>query len=104
MDKLKTINMSPLDIKTKTVVIIRFGAETPTSGMRPSEYYQVTVDPSKVSPSGEYIRFGNNQGDEILGWQKVSAMTVLEVLGEWEDDEPPSMTIGTNGVTMLAVE
>jgi len=101
---MSTIEMSPKEFKCKTVVIVKFGPSTVTSGFRPGEYYQVTIDPTKVSPSGEYIRFGVHQGDEILGWQRVDALTVLEVLGEWDGDSPPIMTIGANGVTLLAAE
>ena len=46
-----------------------------------SEFYQVTIDPNMVSPSGEYIRFGQYHGDEIQGWQRVLTMTICEVLG-----------------------
>jgi len=99
-----SLQMSPKDFSEKTVVIIKFGPALDTSGLRAGEYFQVTVDPNMVSKIGEYIRFGDNQGDEILGWQRVDALTVLEVLGVWEDDEPPLMTRGANGVTLMCVE
>ena len=101
---MQTVEMAPMDITKKVVAIVKFGPATPMDGLTPAQFYQVTIDPSKVSPSGEYIRFGNNPGDEILGWQKVKAMTILEVLAEWDGDEPPNITIGANGVTILAVE
>lgn len=66
--------------------IVMFGPPTQASGTRAGTYYQVTLDPAMVSPSGEYIRFGTNQGDEITGWQRIGAMTVCEVLGEYADD------------------
>jgi hypothetical protein len=72
------------------VAIVMFGPATPTSGMRPAEYYQVTIDPAHCSPSGEYIRFGLYKGDEIHGWQRADAMTVVEVLGEGEATDDPS--------------
>jgi len=100
---MNQINMSPKEFKCKTVAIVKFGPATVTSGFRPGEYFQVTVDPMKVSPSGEYIRFGMYPGDEIQGWQRVDALTILETLGEWDGDTPPIMTIGANGVTLLAV-
>lgn len=98
------ISMTPLDVTKKVVAIVLFGRPTQTSGFRAGEYFQVTIDPAMVSPSGEYIRFGKNKGDEILGWQRIASMTLVEVLGEWDGDEPPLMTIGADGVTMLAIE
>jgi hypothetical protein len=101
---MKEFTSSGMTLTKKTVVIIRFGPETAVSGMTPAQYYQVTVDPEMTSPSGDYIRFGEHQGDEIRGWQKTSAMHIIEVLGEWEGDQPPKMTIGNSSVTMLATE
>ncbi|MDD4971853.1 MAG: hypothetical protein PHT07_20705 [Paludibacter sp.] len=101
---MNQIEMSSIDVTKKIVAIVLFGRPTQVSGFRAGEYFQVTIDPAMVSPSGEYIRFGKNQGDEIMGWQRVDALTILEVLGEWDGDEPPDMTIGANGVTMIAVE
>ena len=101
---MNVITMSDKEITTKSVAIVKFGPATSTSGMKSGEYYQVTIDPKMVSPEGEYIRFGKNQGDEILGWQRIKALTIVEVLGEWDGDTPPEMTIGHSGVTMLAVE
>lgn len=98
------ITMNPQEFKEKTVAIVMFGPATSTRGTRPAEYYQVTIDPKMVSPSGDYIRFGNNPGDELLGWQRVQGMTVVEVLAEWDGDTPPDMTIGRAVVTMLALE
>lgn len=101
---MNEVAMSAKQINKKSVAIVKFGPATPTSGMRPAEYFQVTIDPAMVSPSGEYIRFGENQGDEIMGWQRVEALTVLEILGEWDGDKPPEMTIGHSGLTIMSVE
>lgn len=76
------VAMVGLEINKKIVAIVQFGPATKTSGMRLAEYYQVTIDPEYVSPTGEYIRFGKNDGDELLGWQRVDALTVVEVLAE----------------------
>lgn len=70
----------------KCRAILAFGPVTQTSGMRPGTYYQATIDPAMVSPGGEYIRFGAHEGDEIHGWQRIDAMTVCEVLGEYAED------------------
>ena len=74
--------MKALEIKTECRAIVTFGPATETTGLRPGEYFQVTISPSLVSPSGEYIRFGMIPGDEIQGWQRVAAMTVCEILEE----------------------
>lgn len=72
----------------KCRAIVRFGPETPTGGMRPAEYFQVTIDPNMVSPSGSHIRFGSYKGDELVGWQRVNAMTVCEVLEKTPEAKP----------------
>jgi len=41
--------------------------------------YQVRIDPAKVSPSGEFIRFDHGTS-EIHGWKRVDDITILEVL------------------------
>jgi hypothetical protein len=75
--------MTPTEFTKKTVVIVKFGPATSTDGMRPAEYYQVTIDPSMAS--GEFIRFGNNPGDEINGWQRCAALTIVATIGEWDE-------------------
>ena len=74
----------------KCRAILRFGPETSTGGMRPAEYFQATIDPNMVSPSGSHIRFGGYLGDELVGWQRVEAMTVCEVLEDNITAEPQS--------------
>ena len=75
------VKMGSQEFTSKRFVIVCFGYATVTTGMKAGEYYQVTIDPNAVSPSGGYIRFGLYQGDEIQGWQRVAAMTVVEDLG-----------------------
>ncbi len=100
----KSFSMS--EIKEKCVAIVRFGISgTQMDGHKAGEYFQVTIDPAKISPSGEYIRLGGNPGDEIVGWQKASAITVIEVLGIWDGGESPVMPYGDAGkVTMMVQE
>lgn len=74
----------------KCRAIVRFGPETAMGGMRPAEYYQVIIDPNMISPSGKHIRFGMYEGDEIVGWQRVDAMTVCEVIDEKPEGKPLS--------------
>lgn len=83
--------------KAKTAVIIKFGpAGFQTDGFKPGEYYTVTIDPEKVC--GEYIRFGDHPGDEITGWQRIEAMTVVQVLGEVSGAGPHTFQIGVESV------
>ncbi len=104
MTSQNLVTMSDMSFSKKVVAIVKFGPATPTSGMRPAEYFQVTIDPSYCSPSGEYIRFGKNDGDEIVGWQRVDALTVCEVIAEWIGDAKPDITKTEGAVTMRAVE
>lgn len=90
----------------KCRAILRFGPETATGGMRPAEYFQATIDPNMVSPSGRHIRFGGYKGDELVGWQRVEAMTVCEVLAETPEAQPESKdgyTDESGTVTMRCV-
>jgi hypothetical protein len=81
-------------ITKKTVAIVKFGMISALDGMQPATYYQVTIDPEKVSPCGRFIRFGNNDGDEIIGWQKADRMTIVSILAEWIDAKtPPLITL-----------
>jgi hypothetical protein len=90
------IEMKGVEITEKVVAIVMFGPATDTSGFRPAEYYQVTIDPQQVSPSGKYIYFGANDGDQINGWQRLEAMTICEVLKDKTDVK--------QGVTMRVVK
>lgn len=54
--------------------------------------YQVTIDPGRVSPSGDFIRFGMGgdgagQGDEITGWIPTIEVAIQEVIAEWNGHE-----------------
>lgn len=82
MTSADKVQMEDAKIAKKMLAIVQFGPASTTSGFRAAEYYQVTIDPNMVSPSGEFIRFGLYPNDEIQGWQRVAAMTIAEVLGE----------------------
>ncbi len=89
------------EITKKIVAIVRFGPSGQTDGMRAGEYFQVTIDPEKFSMSKEFIRFGTEKGDELMGWQKARMITVVDVLGEWDGKKPPDMEWQTSdAVTM----
>lgn len=99
--EVSVAEMTPKEITKKSVAIVKFGpAGFPTDGIRPAEYFQVTIDPRYVSKSGEFIRFGLTQGDEIIGWQRVQALTVLEILVEFDEGQPPSVITGHDSVIM----
>ncbi len=92
-------------IREKVLAIVQFGPPTQASGFVPATYYQVTIDPAQISPSGQYIRFGKARGDEIVGWQRCEALTVVEILGKWDDAKTPEdqeFAFGDKGeVTMM---
>jgi hypothetical protein len=92
------MNLELMGITEKLVAIVHFGpAGFTTDGTQPGRYFQVTIDPQYISPSGQYIRFGCNKGDEIMGWQRCEAMTIIEVLGSWgADGSEPLLTYGTD--------
>jgi len=49
--------------------------------------YQVTIDPTndqQLSPSGDFIRFGDVKGDEITGWQPCMNIVIDEILFEYQ--------------------
>jgi len=103
---MTTINeLTVTDVKEKIVAIVHAGpAGFPTDGFKLGEYYQVTIDPKCISPSGKYIRFGGNQGDEIVGWQRAEAITIIEILGVWEEnDKPPLLQYGDQGLVAMSV-
>jgi hypothetical protein len=55
-------------------------------------YYTVTLDPSRVSPDGVFVRFGQwgdglGQADEITGWIPLDELIVEEILAEWDGKE-----------------
>lgn len=80
------IEMDVRDFPVKTRAIVMFGPASPSSGMRAGEFYQVTIDPAKVSRSGKYIYFGLNEGDQITGWQRIQGLTVCEVLATADEN------------------
>lgn len=67
------------------VAIVNFVSERERLALAPGQrlvHYQVTLDASRLSPSGEFIRLGNTTGDEITGWQPVADIEVIEILCE----------------------
>lgn len=70
------------DIAEKTLAIVRF-----VENAGRIIHYQVTIDPSKKSPSGQFIRFGTHKDDELQGWMPMAGLVLVEVLStEWVDE------------------
>lgn len=98
-----SVLMLPTKIK-KCRAIIMFGPASDNDGFKLATYFQVTLDPSMVSPSGEYIRFGLNAGDELVGWQRIAALTVCEILGEYNaDGSYPEANGSAESLSMMVV-
>lgn len=90
-----------IEITRKTGAIIMLGAPTENSGMRLGEYFQATLDPDMVSPSGEYLRFDQTiQRGELHGWQRIECLTVCELLNSCPDYEAPSGCVIEEGATI----
>lgn len=54
--------------------------------------YSVTLDPDRLSPSGEHIRLGQwndgkGAGDEITGWIAVADIHLVELLAQWDGQQ-----------------
>jgi hypothetical protein len=55
------------------------------STVNPAVLFQVVLDPARVSPSGEMIRFNatgaNGKAEsEIHGWKQISKIVLVEIL------------------------
>lgn len=60
----------------------------------PAVLLQVSLLASKVSNSGLFIRLGDTQGDEIVGWTNIDALDVVEILGVLKNDGTTVAPIG----------
>lgn len=54
--------------------------------------YAVTLDPERLSPSGEHIRLGQwgdgkGAGDEITGWVRVEDIRLIERIADWDGEK-----------------
>ena len=95
--KVNNFDIEVTQVSQRLVAIVKFGPAGFTGdGMKAGEYYQVTVDPRKISPSGAFIRFGDYPGDEVVGWQRCQAMSIVEILGDWPyEEDRPMLNYGT---------
>jgi hypothetical protein len=95
-----------LQVKNPVRAIVMFGPPTDHSGMRPAEYFQVTIDPNMASPSGEFIRFDQTiQKGEMHGWQRLECITICEILGAAEPYEviPDGYELDENAELTMAI-
>ena len=98
-------DLNPVQIDKKCVAIICFGPLTPTTGTRAGSFYQAVIDPSKVSPCGQYIRFDADDICEVHGWQRIDSLTICSVLAEEENGALPSELPQSNEpITMLKAD
>lgn len=89
------------DQTDKVVAIVRYGPPSEVDGMRPGEYFQVTLDPHRFSANKEFIRLGLYPGDELVGWQRAKSLVVVDILGAWEGDNPPIMSWTSSGAITI---
>lgn len=67
----------------------------------PACLLQISLFPTKISPSGKLIRLGETRGDEIMGWTRLDALEVVEILGELPDDGQTVTPISPNEILEL---
>src|SRR5688572_14980491 len=81
------VNAIEIDkLEQPIVAVVCFASQVEASEKVPGfhlPHYQVTIDPQALSPSKEFIRFGEVPGDEITGWQPVEEIMVEEVLAQY---------------------
>jgi hypothetical protein len=71
-------------------------------------YYQITIDPARLSPSKEFIRLGfwsdqQGNGDELTGWFDLAEIEIIEVLARADENgELRSVTQPAQGATEKA--
>lgn len=79
-----------IDFDNPVRAIVHFKSN---EAMAHTPFFQVVIDNSKVSPSGDFIRFTQNQGEEAIdiseihGWQLVEEIIIDEVLEEFVEGE-----------------
>jgi len=85
---MEKVFKSTTEIETPCVAVVHFkNDEVVELAGRRLIYYQVTIDPindQQLSPSGDLIRFGDVQGDEITGWQLCANIVIDEILFEYQ--------------------
>lgn len=67
-------------IDKRLAAIVRFARPLSTAQISPGLFYHVVLDPLRIE--GEYIRIGDTQGDELVGWQRCDFLRICHVLAE----------------------
>lgn len=98
-------NLVPFQIEKKCIAIVCFGPLTEHTGTRAGQFYQAVIDPSKVSPCGQYLRFDADGICEVHGWQRIDGLTICSVLAEEENGELPNeLPKGSDPITMFKAD
>lgn len=102
----KMIELNPQEITKRTIAIICFGPFAPTTGTKAGTFYQVVIDPKKVSPCGKFIRFIADGLCEVHGWQRIESLTICSILAEEDDagEMPDQLPQSLDPITMLKAE
>jgi hypothetical protein len=83
--------LDPKSLKNPILAIVRLASDDKVkrdhAGVS-TPYYQVTIDPKEISPSGEFIYFGNTHGDQLTGWRPLTDVVVEETIGEYASLPP----------------
>ena len=71
------------------IAIVSLDAQLPQNLPLPQGrvYYQVTILQEHISPDRRFIRFGDIEGDEIMGWKGIDDLCIHEVLLNIQDLE-----------------
>lgn len=89
MDTMNELDITKL--KRPILAIIRLNSENKErrdfAGML-TPYYRVTIDPTNLTPSGAFIRFGDTAGDELMGFRPIEDVLIEEVIGEYDSEVP----------------
>lgn len=95
-DEPKELTLADVDRPIIAIVALKSQREAKEQMMPQMHlpYYQVTIDPNPCrgttngySPSGNFIRFGYAQGDELTGWQPAHEIEIFEVVAEIDPGE-----------------
>jgi hypothetical protein len=86
MTAVKLVDIGVRDIRKRSRCIVRFNCPIGPSDIKPGLFFEVTVDPARIS--GEFIRFGKTfeDRDELTGWQPLDFIRVCHVIAE-ENEE-----------------
>lgn len=86
-----TLHEGPVGmIDRKMVAIVRFARPLGYRDIAPGVFYQVLLDPDKIN--GVFIRLGDNDGDELMGWQRCDFLRLCHIIA-LENEEGTLITL-----------